>query len=108
MLKKYYSNNKDQLDKKVWTSNDLGDKIKVFRAMTDRDEAQTVAFDIQQIKYDTQSINNDFVVLYRTNAQSRSMEEALRKVEYPIEFMADFLLSKERGKRYDGIFSIVS
>ena len=77
------SNNKDQLDKKVWTSNDLGDKIKVFRAMTDRDEAQTVAFDIQQIKYDTQSINNDFVVLYRTNAQSRSMEEALRKSGIP-------------------------
>lgn len=77
------SNNKDQLDKNVWTSNDLGDKIKVNRAMTDSDEAAVVASNIQEIKHREQAFNENFAILYRTNAQSRSMEEALRKRGIP-------------------------
>ncbi len=77
------SNNKDQLEKKVWTSNDLGDKIKVNRTMTDNDEASVVASNIIEVKQQEQAKNSNFAILYRTNAQSRSMEEALRKRAIP-------------------------
>ena len=73
------SKNKDQLDKEVWTYNDLGDRIRVNRAMTDSDEAVIVASNILETKQTDQVTNNNFAILYRTNAQSRSMEEALRK-----------------------------
>ena len=89
------SKNKDQLDK-VWTSNDLGDRIKVNRAMTDSDEAVIVASNILETKQTDHVTNNNFSILYRTNAQSRSMEEALRKDLYLIEFMADCLFIKEK------------
>lgn len=77
------SKNTEQLDKKVWTSNDLGEKIKVNRAMTDNDEAAVVASNIQETKNREQALNENFAILYRTNAQSRSMEEALRKRSIP-------------------------
>ena len=77
------SKNKDQLDKEVWTSNDLGDRIKVNRAMTDSDEAVIVASNILETKQTNHVTNNNFAILYRTNAQSRSMEEALRKRAIP-------------------------
>ena len=77
------SKNKDQLEKEVWTSNDLGDRIKVNRAMTDSDEAVIVASNILETKQTDQVTNNNFAILYRTNAQSRSMEEALRKRAVP-------------------------
>jgi DNA helicase-2/ATP-dependent DNA helicase PcrA len=77
------SNNKDQLDKKVWTSNDLGEKVKVNRTMTDNEEASLVASSIFETKQQDHALNNHFAILYRTNAQSRSMEEALRKRAIP-------------------------
>ena len=77
------SKNKDQLVKEVWTSNDLGDKIKVNRAMNDSDEAVIVASNILETKQTDHETNNKFAILYRTNAQSRSMEEALRKRAIP-------------------------
>ena len=77
------SKNTEQLDKKVWTSNDVGDKIKVNRAMSDSDEAASVASNIQETKNRHQALNESFAILYRTNAQSRSMEEALRKRSIP-------------------------
>jgi DNA helicase-2/ATP-dependent DNA helicase PcrA len=77
------SKNTEQLDKKVWTANDLGEKIKVNRAMTDNDEAAMVGSNIQETKNREQALNEDFAILYRTNAQSRSMEEALRKRGIP-------------------------
>ena len=77
------SKNKDQLDKEVWTSNDIGEKIKVNRAMTDSDEAVTVVSNILETKHLDQAPNSKFAILYRTNAQSRSMEEALRKRALP-------------------------
>ena len=77
------SKNTEQLDKKVWTSNDVGEKIKVNRAMSDNDEAASVASNIQETKNRHQALNESFAILYRTNAQSRSMEEALRKRSIP-------------------------
>ena len=53
------------------------------RALTDSDEAVIVASNIQEIKLRNQEANHNFAILYRTNAQSRSMEEALRKRSIP-------------------------
>jgi len=77
------ANNVDQIKKKVWTKNGEGDKIKLFKALTDNEEGRIVAnsiFDNQQLN---QAKNLDFAILYRTNAQSRSFEEALRKLNIP-------------------------
>ena len=91
------SKNKEQLDKKVWTSNDAGEKIKVYRAMTDNDEGAMVASSIMETKMREQSLNENFAVLYRTNAQSRSIEEALRKrgIHYRIYGGLSFYQRKE-------------
>lgn len=75
--------NKDQIEKKVWTNNEIGDRIKVFRALTDNEEGKMVASSIFQEKMTSHNLNRDFAILYRTNAQSRSMEEALRKLNIP-------------------------
>jgi len=75
--------NKDQIEKKVWTDNEAGDKIRVFRTLTDNEEGKMVASSIFQEKMNSHSYNKDFVILYRTNAQSRAMEEALRKLNIP-------------------------
>jgi len=75
--------NKDQIEKKVWTSNDLGDRIQVFRAVTDNEEGKLIAQSIFEVRMHNQAPNSDFSILYRTNAQSRSLEEALRKLNIP-------------------------
>ncbi|QNL20777.1 UvrD-helicase domain-containing protein [Hyphobacterium sp. CCMP332] len=76
-------NNTAQLPKKVWTSNDDGDYIELIRATSDNEEARIIASQIFQNKMNEQLNNSDFAILYRTNAQSRSMEEALRKINIP-------------------------
>lgn len=75
--------NKDQLKKTVWTENDGGKKIKVNRALTDNEEGNQVANSIIETKMNAQAMNAAFAILYRTNAQSRAMEEALRKKDIP-------------------------
>jgi DNA helicase-2/ATP-dependent DNA helicase PcrA len=75
--------NKDQIKKKVWTSNDEGTKIKVVRTLTDNEEGKVVSNTIYETKVNEQANNSDFAILYRTNAQSRSFEEALRKLNLP-------------------------
>lgn len=76
-------NNKDQLQKKVWTSNEAGEQIRVMRAITDNEEGRLIAQAIFEEKMKNQAFNREFAVLYRTNAQSRSLEEALRKINIP-------------------------
>ena len=75
--------NKTKLDKIVWTANDEGPKIKVNRLMTDGDEGRFVASSIFENKMQGQLKDNDFAILYRTNAQSRAIEDALRKRGIP-------------------------
>lgn len=77
------SKNKQQLKKDVWTQNDNGEKIDVIRAFTDNEEGQVVASSIFETKMNLTAQNSDFAILYRTNAQSRAMEEALRKQNIP-------------------------
>ena len=75
--------NKTKLDKIVWTANDFGQKIKVHRSVTDSEEGRFVAATIFEDKMRNQQKNGDFAILYRTNAQSRAMEDALRKRDIP-------------------------
>ncbi|WP_318640417.1 ATP-dependent helicase [Flavobacterium ardleyense] len=75
--------NKTKLDKIVWTANDSGAPIKVHRSLTDAEEGRFVASTIWEEKMQNQLNNGQFAILYRTNAQSRAMEDALRKRDIP-------------------------
>ena len=75
--------NQTKLDKVVWTANDSGPKIIVHRSLTDGEEGRYVASNIFETKMNQQLKHSDFAILYRTNAQSRAMEDALRKREIP-------------------------
>ena len=75
--------NKEQIYKEVWTDNEEGGRLKLMRATTDTEEGQLVANSIFEIKMNYQLPNSHFAILYRTNSQSRSMEEALRKLNIP-------------------------
>jgi len=77
------ANNKNQLEKVVWTSNDDGPMIKVHRSITDAEEGRFVASTVFETKMNEQLPNGDFAVLYRTNSQSRAIEDALRKRDIP-------------------------
>ena len=77
------NHNKNKLDKKVWTANDTGAKIKVQRCPTDADEGRHVAGSIHEFNLRDQLNYSEFAILYRTNAQSRAMEDALRKRDIP-------------------------
>ncbi|MES2134551.1 MAG: UvrD-helicase domain-containing protein, partial [Bacteroidota bacterium] len=75
--------NKDQFKKNIFTDNEEGEKIRVIRSSTDNEEGQKVASTIYETHYTQQAHYKDFAILYRTNAQSRSFEEALRKLNIP-------------------------
>lgn len=77
------SRNKEQIQKNVWTENDQGQPIRVIRTMTDNEEGKIIANKIFDIKHAETSKWSDFAILYRTNRQSRSFEEALRKLNMP-------------------------
>ncbi|MXV53290.1 UvrD-helicase domain-containing protein [Pedobacter sp. HMF7647] len=77
------ANNKNQLKKTVYSENETGDKIKVTRAFSDNEEGKNVAEAILQERSLKGLNHQDFAILYRTNAQSRAMEEALRKLNIP-------------------------
>ncbi len=77
------ANNKNQLEKNVFSENPQGDRIKVARAFTDNEEGKLVAESIVQERSLKGYDYHDFAILYRTNAQSRAMEESLRKLNVP-------------------------
>jgi DNA helicase-2/ATP-dependent DNA helicase PcrA len=76
-------NNKGQIPKTLFTENTAGEKIKLVRTMTDNDEGKFVADQIQENRLRNHFKNKDFAILYRTNAQSRSFEESLRRANIP-------------------------
>lgn len=91
------SQNKHQLKKQVWTSNEDGKKIQLIGSLSDNEEGNVVAQSIFETKMNHQWPNKNFAVLYRTNAQSRAMEEALRKrnIAYRIYGGLSFYKRKE-------------
>jgi DNA helicase-2/ATP-dependent DNA helicase PcrA len=90
-------NNVGQIPKELWTENETGDKIKLVRTMTDNDEGKYIADAIQENKLRNHFYNKDFAILYRTNAQSRSFEESLRRtgIAYKIYGGLSFYQRKE-------------
>ena len=77
------SNNKGQIEKRLFTENAEGEKIKLVRTLTDNEEGKFVADTIQEQKLRNHFNNKDFAILYRTNAQSRAFEESLRRMAIP-------------------------
>jgi DNA helicase-2/ATP-dependent DNA helicase PcrA len=77
------SNNKGQIEKRLFTENAEGEKIKLVRTLTDNEEGKFVADTIQEQKLRNHFNNRDFAILYRTNAQSRAFEESLRRMGIP-------------------------
>jgi len=91
------ANNQHQLQKLVWTDNLPGEKIRLLKALSDNEEGFMVANSIFEEKMTRQLHNREFAILYRTNAQSRAMEEALRKknIHYRIYGGMSFYSRKE-------------
>lgn len=89
--------NKNQLDKNVWTSNDEGMPVQLIKTMSDTEEARWVSDKIFEEKMNQGLRNKEFAILYRTNAQSRSFEESLRKknIKYRIIGGLSFYQRKE-------------
>lgn len=75
--------NKDQIFKEIWTDNEAGEKINLLQASSENEEGQKIANSIFDHKMNHQLMNDAFAILYRTNAQSRALEEALRKLNIP-------------------------
>ncbi len=82
-------NNKDRKDKNLWTSRSKGEKIKYYRAYNERDEAQYVVRNIKEL-LDQGISYNEIAILYRTNAQSRIMEEEMLKANLPYRVVGSF------------------
>ncbi len=89
--------NKAQLPKNVWTANEDGTLIELIKAVSDNEEGRLVASSIFEEKMQNQYAFSDFVVLYRTNSQSRSIEEALRRmnIKYKVVGGLSFYQRKE-------------
>jgi DNA helicase-2/ATP-dependent DNA helicase PcrA len=90
-------NNINKLDKNVWTDNEHGDKIEINQSITDAEEGRYVASSIFENKNNLRLDNDSFAVLYRTNAQSRSIEDSLRRknISYQIYGGLSFYQRKE-------------
>ncbi|MFV0232202.1 UvrD-helicase domain-containing protein [Empedobacter falsenii] len=89
--------NQDQLEKNVWTANETGEKIVIYRGLSDADEARFIATQIWERQINEHLQPKDFAILYRTNAQSRALEEALRKkgIQYRVYGGTSFYQRKE-------------
>ncbi len=72
--------NKSKISKEVWTDNEDGELISVKKSFSDNEEGKIVSNLIFEEKNRNQLTNSNFAVLYRTNSQSRSIEEALRRI----------------------------
>ena len=79
------NNNINKLEKEVWTENESGEKIEINQLINDSEEGRFVSSSIFENKHNLQLNDDDFAVLYRTNAQSRSIEDALRRKNIPYQ-----------------------
>ena len=89
--------NINKLEKEVWTDNESGEKIEINQSITDSEEGRFVSSSIFENKNKCQLDNDSFAVLYRTNAQSRSIEDALRRknISYEVYGGLSFYQRKE-------------
>ncbi len=89
--------NQQQFKKNVFSANEEGEKLKVYRSLSDADEANFVAANIWELHNSQQRMFNEFAILYRTNSQTRAFEDALRRKIFHTVSMADCPFIK--GKR---------
>ena len=75
--------NVEQIEKEIWTDNGVGNRIKLLMALDERDEGRQVAESIQEAHIGDDLDYRSFAILYRTNVQSRAIEEALRRMNIP-------------------------
>ncbi|MCS4196939.1 ATP-dependent helicase [Salinibacter ruber] len=75
--------NDDQIEKSLWTENAEGEYVALMEALSEKDEAQKIERRVRDLHLRDGMEYGDFAVLYRTNAQSRAIEEALRKENVP-------------------------
>ncbi|MDE5560007.1 MAG: ATP-dependent helicase, partial [Bacteroidales bacterium] len=76
-------NNKGRIPKTIWTQNDEGCLVKLLAAPTDEEEGRMVAQQIFETEMNERVHHKDFAILYRTNNQSKAMEDALRRINIP-------------------------
>ena len=88
--------NKNQIHKEVFSENETGAKIKLLRTGSDKEEASTVASFIFEIKMNEHADNKQFAVLYRTNVQSRALEEAFVKRNIPYKILGGLSFYKRK------------
>ena len=88
-------NNVNKKDKNLWTSNSDGNKIKYYKALNEKDEAYHVTKEIKELIINGVK-KSEIAVLYRTNAQSRNMEEALLKENIPYKVVGSFFFYKRK------------
>ena len=81
--------NKDQIQKNVWTQNSGGEKIIVHKSISDTDEGNYIATNVWQTAMNEGAKHDDFCILYRTNAQSRSLKMPCVKRIFPTRFTED-------------------
>ncbi len=89
-------NNRDQMQKEVWTDNESGTKINLMCADSDNAEAHSVADAIFEIKMNEHAANKQFAILYRTNVQSRTLEEAMVKRHIPYKIYGGLSFYKRK------------
>lgn len=89
--------NRAQIPKTVWTANEEGNLIELIKAVSDNEEGRLIASSIFEEKMQHQLKFSDFVILYRTNSQSRAIEEALRRmnIKYKVIGGLSFYQRKE-------------
>jgi DNA helicase-2/ATP-dependent DNA helicase PcrA len=88
--------NERQIPKKLWTSNAAGDAVVLDICDDDRDEARRIVSHIQEETHKRKLGLNDFAVLYRTNAQSRTIEDALRRAGVPYAIVGGVAFYKRK------------
>ena len=82
-------NNKERKDKNLWTNNDIGEKINYYRSYDEKDESSYVVSQIKDL-ISNNELKSEIAVLYRTNAQSRNIEEALLRENIPYKVVGSF------------------
>ena len=88
--------NKKQFKKKIWTQNGEGEKVKLYSTATDNEEGNLVARTIFDIINNKKEHYSSFAVLYRTNAQSRALEEAMRRLNLPYKIFGGMSFYKRK------------
>lgn len=88
--------NNKQIPKELWTQNAEGDKIRLLRCVSDNEEGRLIAAELHAAKHQFRLSNKDFAILYRTNAQSRAFEEALRRQNIPYKVIGGLSFYQRR------------